>query len=430
MKRYLRLTGSVLGIAVLATLAIVFVLTLRGQQTKPQPIAQLLQSPIETPTPAALAPTPIERCTFIASSASADPESSIDRYSFSEPQVVLTHTSAIGIAGWLPDGQRLLITRLIPPALTNEYVDTIDATTGKLDSYGERHSFAARPVWLASGQAVAMTDLVNQDIVLRINREGGLSAVEPIPGLTSPSLAATSDGRHLAFLSKAADLRPQMFDTSLSQRQTLPFALPWISSTELLSLGQQDGPIPYQAAWPADGNRTAYYNDTGLYLVDLVASHMCEIDLGTQMDGKRWAVDVQWSPDGRYLAALTTVGDPIVRFIDLTVIDMRTGKTRLINLGRQYLAAFSWAPDSHHLVVLAEADRSSRANQYDLYVVDAVTGDSRPVLPGNPLMFAGAYGIAWSPKGKAIAVACPDVDLTSGTISEGRLCIVGVEVKQ
>jgi len=436
MHRYLRLAGSVLAIAALAVLTIVLVLIVRGEQAKPQPISPALQSPIATPTPVApapiptLAPTAIERCAFRASAASPVAGPSLDSYHFSEPQVVLTHTSAIGIAGWLPDGQRLLITRLIPPALTSEYVDTVDVTTGKLVSYGERHSFAAKPIWLASKHSVAMTDLVNQDIVLRINRQGGVPGVEPIPGLMSPYLAATSDGRRLAFLSKEADLWPQMFDTSLSQRQMLPFALPWISPAELLTLGQQDGPIPYQAAWLADGNRTAFYNDTGLYVVDLVASHICEIDLGTRMDGKRWAVDVQWSPNGRFLAALTTVGDPVVRFVDLTVIDMHTGETRLIKLGLQYLAAFSWDLDSHHLVVLAEAERSSRANQYDLYLVDIVTGDSRPVLQGYPLMFAGAYGIAWSPMGKAVAVACPGVDSTSGAISEGRLCIIRVEVKQ
>lgn len=435
MRRTLRLTGILLGMAGLAVLALVIVLALRGQQTQPQSIAQRLQSPIETPTPAAPPPiptvevTPIPLCTFIASAAPPEANHAIDSYSFSEPQVVLTHTSAIGIAGWLPDSQRVLITRLIPPSMAREYVDTIDVTTGRADSYGERHSFTTKPVWVASKKSVAMADLVDQDIVLRMNQEGGSPAIETVFGLASPWVAATPDGRQLSFVLKTDDLRPQILDTSLSQRETLPFALPWLSHDELLTIGQQEGPIPYQAAWSVSGTRTVYYNDTGLYLVDQTATTICEINLGLQTGTKRWATHVQWSPNGRYLAALTTVGDPVVRFIDLTMVDVRTGKTQRIDLGHQYLAAFAWGPNSRHLVVLAEADRYSRPNQYDLYVVDTETAASEVVLQSDSLMFAGAYGLAWSPTGKTVAVACPNVDLTSGTISEGRLCIVGVEAK-
>ena len=127
-------------------------------------------------------------------------------------------------------------------------------------------------------------------------------------------------------------------------------------------------------------------------------------------------------------AALTTVGDPIVPFIDLTLLDTSDGSIRHLDLGHQYLASLSWAPDSRHLVVLAEAERGERANQYDVYIVDTVTGKWRQVLKGHKFMFSGVYGVAWSPTGKEIALACPVVDPSSGTIAEGRLCIISVEV--
>lgn len=277
---------------------------------------------------------------------------------------------------------------------------------------------------------MAFTDLADHEVVLYINRGEGMPAIKAAGALMAPYLAVSPNGRHVVFLSKEAERQPQIFDASLAQKQTLPLTLPWMAPQDLLALRQQEGPLSYQAVWHPDGNRIAFYNDTGLYLVDLVVVQICEIDLGPHVDGKRWAVDVQWSPNGRYLAALTTVGDPIVRFIDLTVIDIRSGETRHLDLGHQYLSAFSWSPDSRHLVVLAEAERWTRANQYDLYVVDAVTGDSRQVLKEYTFTFSGAYGIAWSPTEKAIAIACPTVDSANGTIAEGRLCIIPVEVKR
>jgi len=51
--------------------------------------------------------------------------------------VVLTHTSAVGIAGWLPDGERLLITRDIP-GTNRQSIETFNTRTGEIQIYAQR----------------------------------------------------------------------------------------------------------------------------------------------------------------------------------------------------------------------------------------------------------------------------------------------------
>ncbi|RMF40878.1 MAG: hypothetical protein D6755_13065 [Anaerolineae bacterium] len=69
-------------------------------------------------------------CAFAGQPATAEPGPTLDTFQFSEPRVVLTHTSAIGIAGWLPDDQRLLITKDIP-GTNRQAVETVNTQTGE-----------------------------------------------------------------------------------------------------------------------------------------------------------------------------------------------------------------------------------------------------------------------------------------------------------
>lgn len=140
---------------------------------------------------------------------------------------------------------------------------------------------------------------------------------------------------------------------------------------------------------------------------------------------------MQWSPNGRYLAALTTVGDPPVHFIDLTLIDTNIGERRHLDLGLQYLYAIAWTPNSHDLLVVAEkGTNDSGLVLHGLYVVNVATGDAREILADHQFVSAGAWGVVWSPTGQAIALACPVVTPKEHLMTEGRLCIVSVEVTQ
>ena len=398
-------------------------------------VAPLPTSPPPTPTPTATAtPTPlIPPCSFKAAPVSESSGLPLEAYVFSEPQVVLTHTSVIGIVDWLPDGKRLLITRLIPPAHFSEYVETFDVKTGTLQSYGERRNFYAKPVWLDSEQAVVFGDTVNGQWVLRISR-GQESLIEDVVvGLASLSLAVSPDRQQIVFLPETPDSRPQILDVLQAQKRDLSFTLPPPPSPDSLTPPpiSDGGQVPYKMVWRPDGRHIAFYNNWGFYSADMATGQLCEVNLGTPPVGfgKLWSVDAKWSPNGRYLAALTTVGEPIVPFIDLTLLDTSSGELRRLDLGHDYLYAIAWAPDSRVLLVLVEASRSdpTRTNQYDLYLVDAATGDSRQMLAGHTFMFSGVYGSAWSPTGQEIALTCPTVKPTDSTIAEGRLCLISVE---
>ncbi|HAJ36780.1 MAG TPA: hypothetical protein DCL15_13935 [Chloroflexi bacterium] len=440
MKRILNLVGGLLGLLVLIGLAVVLAMTFGGLQRAAEPASQAFQSPIETPTqppypppgtptppgPAAtptVVPTPVPPCTFAGQPAPVEPGPPFEAYQFSEPRVVLTHTSAIGIAGWLPDGQRLLITRLIP-GQPREYIEIFNTQTGELQRYGERHSLPGKPVWLAAHQAVAFVDVgPDKQVVLRISRGETATVETPISDLTGSFLGVSPDGRQLVFFTQASQDRPEVFDLAQPQRATLPAALPLMRWS------------PYRISWHPQGHQIAFYNETGFYLANLPLGRICEVDLGFEESearyGKRWTFDVQWSPNGRYLAALTTAGNPPVHFIDLTLIDTNTGELRRLDLGLQYLYAITWAPNSHDLLVIGEkGTNESGLVLHGLYVVNATTSDARQMLADYQFVSIGTWGGAWSPTGQAIALACPVVAPEEQLMIEGRLCIITVGVRR
>lgn len=432
MRRLMNVAGGLFGVLVFGALAIALVLTSRGSGRSVGSAPQAFQSPVEmstpppypppaTPTPPGspstptAAPTPIPRCTFVASPASLEPGLPLEAYQFFEPKIVLTHPAAIGIAGWLPDGQHLLITRQLPDQ-SREYIEVFNISTSELQRYGERHSLPGKPVWLAALQAVAFADVLpDKQVVLQIRR-GETAPIGPsVSGLADSFLAASPDGQAVVF-HQAVTHQPEVLDVVQAQRQIFP-ALPLTPWQELSVLGQQYGPEPYQAVWSLSGNQIAFYNDTGLYLVDWPSGKICEVDLGFEEGetryGKRWAFYAQWAPNGRYLALLTTIGDLPLKFSDLTILDTFTGKQSLIsppayiNSGHYYVQDMAWAPNSQVLAILATVAHRDGTTWEGLYLVDGEAGRTKHMLP-HIVFPAGDAGwnLAWSPNGNFLVVTC------------------------
>ena len=346
-------------------------------------------------------------------------------YEFSEPRIVLTHTSAIDIAGWLPDGHRLLITRRILQQ-PRHYVEIFDVQTGETRRYGEGSAIgtlngANKPIWLDDEQAVAYADFSSDNqTVLRINRGEGELVEDAVTGLASPHLAASLDGSQAIYFSAEDKERPQVFDLAQSRTRSLAIDL---------HLPVQDTPSAdylahYQIAPHPDGNQIAFYNNSAFYLADTSNGQACELDLGMYGGRKQWAVSAHWSPDGRYLAAFTVIGDPVFSFTDLALIDTITGERHSIDLEMRYFYTLVWDPNSRNALVIA-TDFSEQV-LHRLYLVDVITGNYRPVLQDYPFRNSGNWGVAWSNQGY-IALGCPV--LTSDRSLEGRLCIIAVETK-
>ncbi|MGQ9628591.1 MAG: hypothetical protein ACUVV0_17005 [Anaerolineae bacterium] len=395
-----KITMALLGGFVALTLLLLFAAGSAAQEATPpaeeNPASTPgAEGPEETSTPAAL---------------------TLDDFVFGEPEVVLTHTHAIEIAGWLPDSERLLIIRSDYPNSTKEFVDIFNIYTGQLRHFGKRESSRSKPIWLPSLQAVAYADTATAEFdKLRISFGESKQELR-IEGLSSLQIAVDSTGRRVIYFSQAAKKRLQMFDVT---RETMQASLVDLALREK---PDEERPFVYKIASHPKEAKVAIYNNYHFFLADLDTGTIQEIDLGTHLDGKLWAYNAEWSPDGRYLAMITTVGPPILPFTHLTVLDTGSGELRQIDLGLQYVADVAWAPDSRHVVVRAVVDQEDGYNRYGLFLADVVTGEIRRVLPSD--VFSGGewgWGLAWSPDGQWLITNCSNR-------TEGRICMAAVTV--
>ena len=67
----------------------------------------------------------------------SDSESVSQQPVFSEPKVVYTNSSSIGIVRWLPDNERLLITQATSTA--QQLIETFDVKTSEIQLYAQSH---------------------------------------------------------------------------------------------------------------------------------------------------------------------------------------------------------------------------------------------------------------------------------------------------
>lgn len=456
MKRLLSIAGGLLGLLALGTLVIVLALSLGGLQRSPESPSQVFQSPIKTPTlppypppgtpptppgpPATppVAPIPVPRCTFAAHPAPAEPGPPPEAYRFSDPQVVLTHTGAIGIAGWLPDSQQLLITRDIPDTNRNS-IDVFDVRTGELSTYAEREGSNGKPVWLLALRAVAYATLVEQHPELWISYGNSQQVERLAPDVWGLSLAVEPDGKHLWYFSRSEPDRPQRLNVETRAIQPAPFDLASLRYPKPgLDWAMRNRSPSFTMVWRPDGSQMVLYSQFWTFLLDTRANKACELDLGEyvaeRMDIPPWALEAQWSPNGRYLAFITTdsLSAPLRR-TELTILDMNTGERRTISPapdiepGQHYVYDIAWAANSQQLIALAQTETSRGRPIQKLYLIDARTGDSQQVMPD---IFGGGaiegWQLAWSPNGRTLAVKCPTWLEIEPTIVEDHICLISV----
>ena len=438
MKRILKLFGSLLGLLALAALVVVLTTTFWNLRGESQPGSSLFQSPIETPTqppypppatptpsgpPATppVVPTPVPPCTFAGKSAPAEPGPPLETYQFAEPRVVLTHTSAIGIAGWLPDGQRLLITKEIP-GTNRQVIEIFNARTGEEFVYAERLSLTGPPVWLSSPESVVFIDsTVEEGDVLRLSDKSGGPVETLRTNLASPYLAADSAGKKVAILLRDQAARPAVMDLLEKRVQLFDVELP------LSSIGTLES--TYHATWNPKENQVAFYNDSGLYLFDAASERACQVALGLAglgERGPRWAYLAKWSPNGRYLAMITTSGRFPLEFSELTILDTVTGDLRTVqpkrhlHSGKYYVLDIDWAPDSTTIAARVAVTMKEGVVYDGLYLMSASGIRQERQLP--ELTFTGAsagLSLSWSSNEKYLVLNCPTSD-------EGRLCQIAV----
>ncbi|MBI5564580.1 MAG: hypothetical protein HY870_06785 [Chloroflexi bacterium] len=437
MRRLLKVGQDVWGLVVLAAIGIAFIFIIGRLQQRPESPSLTLQSPIMlSPTQAGLAsplPTPtvvpvsISECQFTSSANSEVIETPLNAYTFSDPEVVLAGKSAIRVFDWLPDSKRLVIARGIPNSL-NEQVGIFDMDTKEFQQFGERYSVDARPIWIESNRAIVYADYEAKQWVLRISQGNPQTAQLLTRGLASKFLAADPTGQDMLYM---IDRQLQRLNTASLMSRTVGVDLGALEYAVPLEPGRQPG--MYQTAWRPGSTQVAIYSNVYFFLVDVENAQSCRIDLGHVAEaGKlsRWAGMAQWSPDGRYLAMLTTAGVPPVSFTDLSILDATTGQMRSLHpeapleSGQYYVMSTAWSPNSRQLVILGAVRRDSTGFQYDgLFLLDARSGSWERILPQYEFGEGDwGTGIDWSADGKQIVLNCP-------TQNEGRVCLITVTAR-
>jgi len=458
MKRFLNIAKGLLGLLALGVLAITLALTFRGLQKEAKPASQAFQSPIETPIPSPYPPSatppspgpptaPVPPCTFEGQPAPVEPDFTLEAYQFSEPQIVLTHSAAIGIAGWLPDGQRLLITRDVP-GTNRQTIDVLDVQTGELTTYAEREGSSGKPVWLPTLQAVAYLTLVaeeGREQPIRYHPElwvsyGTPQQVERLTSDVEGTPAVDPDGKRLWFFLRSEPDRLQVYDMETKSIQVAPLDLaPLRYLKPGLEWAMRDRSPEFKMAWRPDGSQAVFYSQFWTFLLDLKAGQWCELSLGDYkpeaMDIPPWPLQAQWSPNGRYVAFITadSLQAPFRR-TQLTFLDMETGGRRTlspgpdIEPGRHYVHDIAWAANTQQLIALAQTETVQGRPIQKLYLIDAPTGDTQQVMPDY--IFGGGaiegWQLAWSPNEQTLAVKCPTWLKTEPTIVEDRICVLSV----
>jgi hypothetical protein len=96
-------------------------------------------------------------CTFPLAGTTME-ESKPEAYTFSEPVIAANSNSGIELVEWLPDSQRILITRRIYNT-SNENIELLDPVTGETQVYAVRTgNMWFRPVWVENLKSVIYSD--------------------------------------------------------------------------------------------------------------------------------------------------------------------------------------------------------------------------------------------------------------------------------
>ena len=157
-------------------------------------------------------------CEFpLTSSEEIAPNDALANFQFSEPQIIYTSATGVGIAGWLPDGESLLLTR--ETTYGKQIIETFNTISGESHIYAERHFAGGKPIWIEELNAVAFTTFVQDHEELWMSYGNPNQTEQLFPDIFSLSL--TKIGDKLLFFSPSRGDQPLSLD--LSNKSILDF---------------------------------------------------------------------------------------------------------------------------------------------------------------------------------------------------------------
>ncbi|MCQ3954007.1 MAG: hypothetical protein DPW15_12155 [Chloroflexi bacterium] len=399
-------------------------------------------APLPTKTPYNLHSTPAgnrpPQCAFpleslgFQESAIASP--AMENFSFSEPQVVLSSPDGISLVAWLPDNKTLLIKRRQPSSV-KETIETFNTRTRQSQIYAVQDG-SSNPIWLSDLNAVAYTTSVGKsNNSSKVDRYelwisyGSLEKQRLISADVSLHSAALL-GEKLMYLSPSAGVRPQIWDGTAERAQTTPIDLESFVYSKFPQFPVSTPALArnLQIASHPQGRWSAFYGSALLFLADSETGQVCEIDLGVENTLPRWAYDLRWSADGRYLAMITTSAYPgeLIKRNFINTLDVSTGAIYQSDLG-SFIDTIDWVPNAPVLTALARTNLGDGRGTSGLFLVNVIQGQAQQALTWH--LFGGTNNLAvWSPDRKSIAVDCTWRDTLPAITpaDKFRICLIQV----
>ena len=462
MKNWIRILLASVPIVILGGLLLLFFLNRPGLQPQAgggeveiglaQPEAASLSTvedrhPSPTPEPTPLAypapatPTPIPGrpvCEFNGHAPSPPTASLLDKFVFSEPQVVLTNTGSINVAGWLPDSQRILLTRsIVSDVAGDESIETFNIRTGESVTYGVSDGVSyIPPVWLPQAQGVAYRKYWPYEpgpvVEARIFISSDESEPAEIIAEGAGSALSLASDQELAYFDLARPDRLQLWDTKTKRSQSTKMDLsPWLTPEFLATYPR--GPI---SVWQPNGPQV-FFTIPRLYGIFLLGHRangtVCEVSIpGSSSETRLYVMEALWSPNGRYLAM--TLGEEgtgwgAVTYRNLLILDTVSGEWNRPELDIWLIWDLAWNSGSRYLLVIGDQDIEGTVRQR-LHLIDTFTNQARLILPDYLFGIGGSENLQmdWSKNGKEIAWVCPFVPEGREAMSKDHLCLINVEI--
>lgn len=345
----------------------------------------------------------------------------IDQIHFGEPRVVLTDTLGLRIVGWISNEEVLLL-RDTKPGRRGSAIEVFNVKTGVVKRLAEGR-FSGRPVWNSVWQAVVylqydegrrQRDLMWQSLDSKEGQRLASNVVLPIVLTDGGKGAMAYSVERKALMGRPVTLGAQERQLSFGQyAMRIPTPYEWI----------------YQTAVSPGGEWQAVYNCEHFLLVNTEEGQIKELDLGTERPGRglpRWATEAQWSPDGKRLAVIATVGrlPNTIRF--LLLVDPWKDEIQTVSLPYGFPTGLAWAPNGRFLLV--EGVVGTIPPGFELHgarLIDTETMEQREVKIFPERSLGGE--ITWSPGGGWTAFLCRPFE--QGRLGHIAVCLSSVEVR-